>query len=237
MSLGSNAIPHGDQKMILNQIPSPNFGERKGGLMPRWVVLHYTAMNSTAEAVERLCDPVYQVSAHYVISQTGSVTQLVAEDMRAWHAGQSYWQRCADMNSASIGIELCNRGDHPFPAPQISALAKLLLGVCGRHNIPPAHVIGHSDIALGRKTDPGVRFDWRALAQMGFGAWVDPVACSAGDAALFDAALTRIGYDPNVSLETRLGAFRLHFRPTSAAALDGIDCALATALVDKFQLT
>jgi hypothetical protein len=72
---------------------------------------------------------------------------------------------------------------------------------------------------------------------MGFGAWVDPVACSAGDAALFDAALTQIGYDPNVSLETRLGAFRLHFRPTSAAALDGIDCALATALVDKFQLT
>ena len=205
--------------------------------MPKWVILHYTAMNSAAEAIERLCDPVHQVSAHYVISESGAVTQLVSDDMRAWHAGQSYWQGCRDMNSASIGIELCNRGDHPFPAPQIRALITLLSRVCTRNGIPPNSVIGHSDIALARKADPGARFDWRALAQMGFGIWADAVAQSGVDAAAFDANLGRIGYDPDAPLETRLRACRLHFRPVGAGPLGAVDCAVATALADKFQLT
>lgn len=205
--------------------------------MPKWVILHYTAMNSAGEAIERLCDPVHQVSAHYVISQSGAVTQLVPEEMRAWHAGQSYWQGCRDMNSASIGIELCNRGDHPFPAPQIHALVTLLSGICMRNDVPPHSVIGHSDIALGRKADPGARFDWRALAQMGFGIWAGAVAQSGVDAAVFDANLGRIGYDPNSPLETRLRAFRLHFRSAGAGPLDAVDCAIAAALADKFQLT
>lgn len=205
--------------------------------MPKWVILHYTAMNSAAEAIERLCDPVHQVSAHYVISESGAVTQLVSDDMRAWHAGQSYWQGCRDMNSASIGIELCNRGDHPFPTPQIRALITLLSGVCTRNGIPPNSVIGHSDIALARKADPGARFDWRALAQMGFGIWADAVAQSGVDAAVFDANLGRIGYDPDAPLETRLRAFRLHFRPVGTGPLGAVDCAVAAALADKFQLT
>ena len=112
-------------------------------------------MNSAAEAIERLCDPVHQVSAHYVISESGAVTQLVSDDMRAWHAGQSYWQGCRDMNSASIGIELCNRGITPFQQPQIHALITLLSGVCTRNDIPPNSVIGHSDIALARKRTQG----------------------------------------------------------------------------------
>ena len=205
--------------------------------MPKWVILHYTAMNSAAEAIERLCDPVHQVSAHYVISESGAVTQLVSEDMRAWHAGQSFWRGCRDMNSASIGIELCNRGDYSFPAPQIHALVTLLSGVCTRNDIPQHSVIGHSDIAVGRKADPGARFDWRALAQMGFGVWSDAVAQSDVDAAVFDEHLGRIGYDPDTPLETRLRAFRLHFRPMGAGPLDADDCAIAAALADKFQLT
>ncbi len=205
--------------------------------MPKWVILHYTAMNSAAEAIERLCDTVHQVSAHYVISESGTVTQLVSDDMRAWHAGQSFWQGCRDVNSASIGIELCNRGDHPFPAPQIHALVTLLSGVCTRNDIPPNSVIGHADIALGRKADPGARFDWRALAQMGFGVWADAVAQSGVDAAVFDANLGRIGYDPDAPLETRLRAFRLHFRPAGAGPLGAVDCTMAAALADKFQLT
>ena len=223
--------------MIVDQIPSPNFGERKGGVMPKWVILHYTAMNSAAQAIERLCDPVHQVSAHYVISECGAVTQLVSEGMRAWHAGHSYWQGCCDMNSASIGIELCNRGDHPFPARQISALVTLLSGVCTRNDIAPHCVIGHSDVALGRKADPGARFDWRALAQMGFGLWADPAAVIGVDATVFDANLGRIGYDPDTPLEARLRAFRLHFRPAGGGPLDTVDCAIATAIADKFQLT
>ena len=180
---------------------------------------------------------MHQVSAHYVISESGTVTQLVSEDMRAWHAGQSYWQGCRDMNSASIGIELCNRGDHPFPAPQIRALITLLSGVCARNDILPNSVIGHADIALGRKADPGARFDWRALAQMGFGIWANPATATGVDAAVFDANLGRIGYDPDAPLETRLRAFRLHFRPVGAGPLGAVDCAVATALADKFQLT
>jgi len=205
--------------------------------MPKWVILHYTAMNSAAEAIERLCDTVHQVSSRYVISESGTVTQLVSDDMRAWHAGQSFWQGCRDVNSASIGIELCNRGDHPFPAPQIHALVTLLSGVCTRNDIPSHSVIGHSDIALGRKADPGARFDWRALAQMGFGVWADAVAQSGVDAAVFDANLGRIGYDPDAPLETRLRAFRLHFRPAGAGPLGAVDCTMAAALADKFQLT
>jgi N-acetylmuramoyl-L-alanine amidase len=223
--------------VIIHQIPSPNFGERKGGLMPKWVVLHYTAMNSAAEAIKRLCDPVHEVSAHYVISESGAVTQLVSEEMRAWHAGQSYWQNCRDMNSASIGVELCNRGDHPFPALQIDALVTLLSGVCARNDIPPSFVLGHSDVALGRKADPGDRFDWRALARRGFGTWADPVATTGVDEAMFDVDLTRIGYDPDIPLETRLRVFRLHFRPTGVGILDAVDCAIANAVADKFQLT
>ena len=180
---------------------------------------------------------MHQVSAHYVISECGAVTQLVPEGMRAWHAGHSYWQGCRDMNSASIGVELCNRGDHPFPARQISALVTLLSGVCTRNDIPQHSVVGHSDIALGRKVDPGARFDWRALAQMGFGIWADPAAAIGVDATVFDANLGCIGYDPDTPLEARLRAFRLHFRPAGIGPLDAVDCAIATAIADKFQLT
>ncbi|MGB0427194.1 MAG: N-acetylmuramoyl-L-alanine amidase, partial [Paracoccaceae bacterium] len=117
------------------------------------------------------------------------------------------------------------------------ALITLLSGVCTRNDIPPNSVIGHADIALGRKADPGARFDWRALAQMGFGIWADPATATGVDAAVFDANLGRIGYDPDAPLETRLRAFRLHFRPVGAGPLDAVDCAIAAALADKFQLT
>ena len=151
-------------KLQITHHNSPNCGPRRNGLRPSLVVLHYTAMNSADAAIERLCDPEFEVSAHYVIARDGHVTQLVTEDQRAWHAGAGQWHGQDDINSRSIGIELDNTGAHPFPEPQMQALENLLQSILTRWDIPPEGVIGHSDMAPGRKIDPGPHFDWARLA-------------------------------------------------------------------------
>ncbi|MEH6360408.1 MAG: N-acetylmuramoyl-L-alanine amidase, partial [Amylibacter sp.] len=125
------------------------------------VVVHYTAMETADAACARLCDEAAEVSAHYLISEQGDIVQLVDEDMRAWHAGAGAWGDVTDVNSHSIGIELANTGDTPFAAAQMDALEGLLGGIQNRWKIPAARIIGHSDMAPGRKFDPGVRFDWQ----------------------------------------------------------------------------
>jgi N-acetylmuramoyl-L-alanine amidase len=130
--------------------PSPNFGDRRDGLQPTLVVIHYTAMATCAEALDRLCDPLAEVSAHYLIDSDGTVLSLVAEQDRAWHAGAGEWGGRGDVNSRSIGVELANRGDAPFAAPQMAALEQVLQGVLERWSLPPQAVIGHSDMAPGR---------------------------------------------------------------------------------------
>jgi N-acetylmuramoyl-L-alanine amidase len=135
------------------------------------VVLHYTAMKTAQAALDRLCDPKAEVSAHYLISETGQVWQLVPEHKRAWHAGAGQWGDVSDVNSRSIGIELANPGDCPFPEPQMAALEVLLADVLARWGIPPKAVIGHSDMAPDRKQDPGHRFDWQRLARQGLSIW------------------------------------------------------------------
>lgn len=154
--------------MLLRLRPSPNFGDRRAGFSrPQFVVLHYTAMANADAAVRWLCDPVSEVSAHYVICKTGAVYGLVAETKRAWHAGAGCWGGITDMNSASIGIELDNDGATPFTPPLMRALTALLGGILARWQIPPRNVIGHSDFAPGRKIDPGPLFDWARLAGAG----------------------------------------------------------------------
>ena len=140
--------------------PSPNFGERRDGSTPSIIVIHYTAMESAEAAIERLCDPEFEVSAHYVIARDGVVTQLVDEGMRAWHAGAGEWNGITDVNSHSIGIELDNDGASPFAARLMDALDALLPQIAERWGIAPGKIIGHEDCAPGRKFDPGPRFDW-----------------------------------------------------------------------------
>ncbi|MEZ5675604.1 MAG: N-acetylmuramoyl-L-alanine amidase [Thalassovita sp.] len=154
------------------QHPSPNFGARRGAVQPDMVVLHYTAIPCAA-SLERLCDPQAEVSAHYLISETGRIWQLVPEDKRAWHAGAGKWGSVTDVNSHSIGIELVNLGTHPFAEPQMAALEWLLAGIMQRWAIRPERVIGHSDMAPDRKSDPGPRFDWHRLARQGLAVWPD----------------------------------------------------------------
>ena len=148
-----------------NWHPSPNFGARRDGLQPQLIVIHYTAMDSAGAALERLCDPVFELSAHYLIAGDGTLWQLVDERERAWHAGAGAWQGQSDINSRSIGIELDNLGVHPFAEAQMARLEALLSGIQSRWAIPPDGVIGHSHMAPGRKWDPGPHFDWARLAR------------------------------------------------------------------------
>jgi N-acetylmuramoyl-L-alanine amidase len=190
------------------------------------LILHYTGMPTAAGAIDRLCDPATEVSAHYVIEEDGVVWRLVAEDRRAWHAGRAFWAGETDVNSRSIGIELVNPGHgpdyRPFAEPQMAALIDLCHGILGRHTIPPHRVLGHSDVAPDRKIDPGELFDWRRLAAAGIGLWPE-AGEKAGD---FADAMRRFGY-AGASAEA-IRAFQRHFRP---ASMDGVADAETTALL------
>lgn len=203
--------------------PSPNFADRRSRRVAL-VVLHYTAMASATAAVERLCDPQAEVSAHYLIDIDGTLLTLVDEYHRAWHAGAGAWAGDGDVNSRSIGIELQNPGDAPFPEPQIARLERLLADLMHRHHLPPHAVIAHSDLAPDRKADPGPRFDWRRLALMGLSVWPDPAP--PGD---FLVDLRAFGY-PDAPPDRLLTAFRLRFRPWATGPLDDTDRALAAGL-------
>ena len=180
---------------------SPNFTARRDGGMPAMVVLHYTAMGSAEEAVRRLCDARAEVSAHYLVDSDGTVIRMVAEDMRAWHAGVSGWGAVTDVNSWSIGIELSNLGHDygypPFSEPLMRSLEGLLAGIRDRWSIPPERVVGHACIAPGRKVDPGEKLDWRRLAMAGHGVWLEPPGApdeAPADPERFRVAARAFGY-------------------------------------------
>ena len=221
--------------------PSPNFGERRDGLRPGLVVLHYTAMADAPAALERLCSPEFEVSAHYLIARDGTLFQLVEEDKRAWHAGGGDWQGRGDVNSRSIGIELDNPGDEPFPQPLMQTLETLLPGIMARWDIPPEGVIGHSDMAPTRKFDPGRRFDWARLARQGLAAW--PMATGAARAAVapdetaFLRAAESFGYDVFWGIDPVLSAFRQRFRPWANGPLDPEDMGAMLDLAARFPPT
>ncbi|MHC0053837.1 N-acetylmuramoyl-L-alanine amidase [Actibacterium sp. D379-3] len=216
--------------------PSPNFGGRRDGVRPDLIVLHYTAMATAQAACERLCDPLAEVSAHYLIAGDGQVLTLVPEDLRAWHAGAGAWGAVTDVNSRSIGIELANDGASPFAAAQMDALEALLADLMARHAIAPERVIGHSDMAPLRKCDPGARFDWQRLARRGLSVWPQVAAVLPPvDAARFIRDARRFGY-PDTDAAALLGAVRLRFRPGASGPLDATDCALIADLAARFPV-
>lgn len=211
-------------------LPSPNHGERREGALPDLVVIHYTAMASCAESRARLCDPVAEVSAHWLIDLDGTTEQLVDESRRAWHAGAGAWGAVTDVNSHSIGIELQNSGNAPFPAPQMAALETLLAAILTRWTIPPQRVIAHSDMAPTRKSDPGPRFDWRRLARQGLSVWPEQAEA---DPAAFLPALHAFGY-PEAAPEALLSAFRLRFAPWARGPLSPQEAGAALDLATRF---
>ena len=215
---------------------SPNCGPRRLGAVADMVVLHYTAMATAEAALERLCDPDPAVSAHYLIAPTGAVFALVPEDLRAWHAGAGRWGDVTDVNSRSVGIELANTGATPFAAPQMLALEELLSGILGRHKIRPERVIAHSDMAPGRKSDPGPRFDWRRLAAQRLAVWPHQGSKPMADTGGLRADLVTFGYDPDLSDDLLLTAFRLHFRPWAQGPVNVDDIAAARDLAHRFPV-
>ncbi len=211
---------------------SPNFGERRGGVCPDLIVIHYTAMESCAASRARMCDPVAEVSAHWLVDTDGRAEALVDEALRAWHAGAGAWGAVTDVNSRSIGIELQNTGAQPFSEPQMAALERLLAGIMDRWAIPPERVIGHSDMAPARKADPGARFDWRRLALAGLSVWP---TLREDDPARFVPALRMFGY-PDAPHDALLAAFRLRFRPWATGPVDALDAGLAGNLATRFPV-
>jgi N-acetylmuramoyl-L-alanine amidase len=197
--------------LVVRDTPSPNFNARKRPLS--LIVLHYTGMETGAAALARMCDPEAAVSAHYMVEEDGTVCRLVDEDQRAWHAGVSCWRGERDVNSASIGVEIVNGGHDfglpDFPGDQIGAVSALVREIMARHDIPAAAVIGHSDVAPGRKTDPGEKFPWAALAQAG-AALVLPDEAVEGEP---DTLLARIGYSLEPGLDAVVEAFQRRWRP------------------------
>jgi N-acetylmuramoyl-L-alanine amidase len=222
--------------------PSPNHNERRVIDGPDLLILHYTAMEDGAKAVQWLCNPQSEVSAHYMVHRDGMVEQLVPESRRAWHAGLSAWrsgnagpkESPHDLNSRSIGVEICNTGIVQDGSPmaysdiQIEAVTDLCQGIIGRHEIEPRHVLGHSDIAVSRKQDPGEHFPWAYLSQHGVGHWVEPESVTSGKffaegdqgapIVALQEMLALYGYDIDTTgiydLETTLvvTAFQRHFR-------------------------
>ena len=202
--------------MRCREAPSPNFNER--ALPISMIVLHYTGMKTAVEALDRLCDPAAEVSCHYLVDEDGTITRLVADDKRAWHAGKAHWRGVTDVNSASIGIEIVNPGhDHgyrAFPEAQVEAVVRLVAHLKDTYEITRGNIVGHSDVAPLRKRDPGELFPWHRLARLRLALprptknLVDPMW---GEAA-FCLALERFGYDVNDRMAAIM-AFQRRFRP------------------------
>ncbi len=210
---------------------SPNFNDRV--LPVSLLVLHYTGMETGEAAIERLADPAAKVSAHYVVGEDGTIISMVDEGKRAWHAGLSYWRGITDINSASIGIEIVNGGHDfglpDFPDAQIRAVIALCRQITARHGIAPVNVVGHSDIAPGRKIDPGEKFPWERLAREGVGLWPDGASPAELDETRAALLLAAIGYNPDLPLETLLTEFQRRYRP---ARFDGVLDAQTMGLIE-----
>jgi N-acetylmuramoyl-L-alanine amidase len=220
--------------------PSPNHGERRDGMRPDMILLHYTGMTDAALALDRLCTVGSEVSAHYLVFEDGRVVQMVPEGRRAWHAGASFWAGETDINSCAIGVEIANPGHdfgYPdFPKRQIAAVTALCRSIQTRNTIRPERMLAHSDVAPSRKQDPGEKFPWQTLWDSGVGHWVtpDPISEAGPKLSLGDRGeavssiqdlLSQYGYgviisgDYDTATHDVVKAFQRHFRPER---VDGI---------------
>lgn len=233
---------------------SPNNDARPEATAIDMLILHYTGMKTAEDALARMCDPESKVSAHYVVDEDGSVIRMVPEEMRAWHAGLSYWRGRERLNDNSIGIEIVNPGHEfgyrAFPEAQIASVITLCKAILARHpRITARNVVGHSDVAPSRKEDPGELFPWDRLAANGIGLWAqtpEGVTCTPvaklGDSGLhvedFQQRLADFGYsikiDGNFGAKSEfvVRAFQRHFDPHN---LSGIWTECSDALLRRLQ--
>ena len=161
-------------KTILNY--SPNFNPKKRtSKQIKFIIFHYTGMKNESNALKRLTDIQSEVSCHYFIKNNGEIIKMVPDLYIAWHAGESSWKNHKSLNQNSIGIEITNPGhEHgykKFSQKQITSLLKLSKFLIKKYKISSKNILGHSDIAVLRKKDPGEKFPWEYLSKNKIGIW------------------------------------------------------------------
>ena len=159
---------------------SPNYSKTaRSSKDIKFVIIHYTGMQSEIESIKRLKDPKSKVSCHYLINRKGKTIQMVKDKNIAWHAGKSKWKKFVNLNKNSIGIELINKGHNfgyqKFSDKQIKSLIELCKILKKKYSIKKENFLGHSDVAPLRKVDPGERFPWKELSKYNIGKWYKKV--------------------------------------------------------------
>ena len=162
--------------MNKNLYLSPNFSKKaRKNKNIKFIIIHYTGMQSEIESIKRLTSKKSKVSCHYLINRKGKVLNMVPDIKVAWHAGKSKWKKFKNLNENSIGIELVNKG-HKFgyqnyTKSQIRCLINLCKKLKKKYNISKTNILGHSDISPHRKIDPGEKFPWKKLSKFNLGTW------------------------------------------------------------------
>ena len=156
---------------------SPNYSKKiRPKSKIKFVIIHYTGMQSEIESINRLKNPKFNVSCHYIINRKGQIIRMVNDLNIAWHAGKSKWKKFSNLNDVSLGVELVNRGHRlgyqNFSNKQISSLIKLCKSLKKKYLIKTENFLGHSDIAPLRKNDPGEKFPWKKLSRHNLGKWL-----------------------------------------------------------------
>lgn len=205
------------------EISLPHFNERKAPVDT--LVLHATA-HETCEEVVACLDRI-KLSIHYILGIDGTLCRCVSEENRAWHAGLGSWREIkTDMNSHSVGIEICNPnlGQTPFTEAQLEKLVPFCKKIIRKHKIKPQYVIAHSDMAPTRKPDPGIAFPWKRLAKEGIGLWYQPRNAEKVQTDNVAELLGIIGYNTENQENTIAAAyaFRRHFLPEEVAVDENI---------------
>ncbi len=162
--------------MRLKIVNSPNFDKKtRSKKLIKYVIIHYTGMQSEIESIMRLKDKSSKVSCHYLINRKGLITKMVPDTKIAWHAGKSKWKKINNLNKYSLGIELVNKGHkfgyEKYSELQIKSLIKLCTYLKKKYNFKNESFLGHSDIAPFRKLDPGEKFPWKRLSKLKIGFW------------------------------------------------------------------
>ena len=215
------------------------------------LILHHTAgsLPSSLEILQGK-DPKHRVGVHYVVTDEAKprVIRMVPEEMAAYHAGKSSWGKLEGLNQHSIGIEIINYDGNVYPYSD--AQADIIFALCAeiirRHDIKPWNVVAHSDIAVGRKIDPGSKFPWAKLAKLGVGASPLPDELKERLAhgriatpTFFRRLLTDYGYavaPDDAGLKLAVEAFQRHFRPSKIdGVIDGECTAILECLVRRYQ--
>ena len=155
---------------------SPNHSKKnRSKKLIKFVIIHYTGMQSEIASIKRLKNAKSKVSCHYIINKKGRVIRLIKDNYVAWHAGKSKWKKFTNLNNNSIGIELTNKGHQfgyeNFSIKQINSLIILCKNLKQKYRIKKENFLGHSDIAPLRKNDPGEKFPWRKLSNHKIGKW------------------------------------------------------------------